>query len=91
MKRRGKSLRRFFVATVFGLVLSFGLTVGTCYLGGDHACQNLIWPAVMVLGTGFEGQLLAAAATFLAIATVLTIASWFALEKWGPLRADSAS
>jgi hypothetical protein len=43
----------------------------------------------MIVGTGFEGQLLAAAATMLVIAAVIAIASWFLFDKWGPLKSDS--
>jgi hypothetical protein len=40
----------------------------------------------MILGTGFEGQLMAAGATVLFFAVVIGAISWFVLWNWGPLK-----
>jgi hypothetical protein len=90
MSRRVKSVARVFLAIAFGLIMSMTLGLVVCYFGGEHACNDLIWPATMVLGTGFEGQLMAFAATLLFLAAPLMFGIWFVMDRWGPLR-DSDS
>jgi len=86
MSNRLKSGLRFSITILLGLLLSLGFGAGICYFGGDHACSNFIWPAVLILGTGFEGQSLALAATLLFLAVPFGLAVWFSLGKWGPLK-----
>jgi hypothetical protein len=86
MSKLLKSGLRFCVTSLLGLLLSVALGVGICYFGGDHACRNFIWPAVLILGSGFEGQLVALAATLLFLAVPFALAMWFSLGKWGPLK-----
>ena len=86
MTPRAKSALRLVAATSCGLIGSMGLNVGICYFGGDHACGDLIWPAAMILGTGFEGGLLALAATILAITVGLGTGFWLAFGYFGPLK-----
>jgi len=83
---QGKSALRFIAAMSCGLVVSASLDFAICRFGGDEACRNLIWPAAMILGTGFEGQLLAWVVTTLTVAVFLSLAFWLLLGKWGPLR-----
>jgi hypothetical protein len=86
MRSRAKIVLHFIAAIVCGFFVSVGLDFAICRFGGDVVCRNLISPAAKILGTGFEGQLFAWGVTTLTVAVFLSLAFWFLLGKWGPLK-----
>jgi hypothetical protein len=76
---------RSLVSIVAGLLLGVSIPVGGCFASYD-ACEALTKPAVLILQTGFEGGLVALAATCLFLWVVFSICIWFILRKWGPFR-----
>jgi hypothetical protein len=74
---------RVTAAAFSGLVVSTGVNFAICRFGGDQACRNLIWPAAVILGTGFEGQLFAWGVTALFTAALFGLGFFLLFTKIG--------
>jgi len=86
MRPRVKLALRLVLAGFFGFVVSVGVNFAICHFGGDDVCRGLMWPAAVILGTGFEGQLFAWAAMTFAMAILWSMGFYFLLRMIGPVR-----
>jgi hypothetical protein len=75
---------RSLVSIVAGLLLGIIVAVAACIAG--NGCDMLVKPAAFLLQTGFEGGLVALAATCLFLWVIFGVCLWFVLRKWGPFR-----
>jgi hypothetical protein len=86
MSPRVRLALRLVLAVFFGFVVSVGVNFAICHFGEDDICRDLMWPAAVVLGTGFEGQLFAWAGITLAMAVLWSVGFYFLLRKAGPVK-----
>jgi hypothetical protein len=86
MRPRVRLALRLVLAIFCGFIFSVGVNFAICRFGGDEVCRGLMWPAATILGTGFEGQLLAWAAMTLAMAVLWSAGFYFLLRKAGPVK-----
>ena len=84
MRSENSVVLRSLVSTVAGLLLGIILPVAVCT--ASNGCDTLVKPAAFLLQTGFEGGLVALAATCVFLWVIFGICIWFVLRKWGPFR-----